>query len=160
MMLTLIERSRFGLPVGGWIGVPALPGIAPSVGLAVWVVVVSVLTMVLSLGTAVIVLVRLPAEAFIADSRAAPSRRGAALGMLARIGMNVLGWFLVCAGVILSIPGVPGQGLLTIFAGLLLVEFPGRHRLIRKILSRPKTRTWVNRLRARFGQAPLQGNPK
>jgi hypothetical protein len=158
--MIMINASKVGLLNLGWMGTSVARGVLPSGNLAVLAVVVSLLTMVLSTVAAIIVLVRLPTHALIRDSSMASSRPWTALGLLARIGRNALGWLLVATGLILSIPGVPGQGLLTIFAGLLLVDFPGRHRLIRRILSRPRMQMWVNRLRAKFGQPPLQGNPE
>jgi hypothetical protein len=72
------------------------------------------------------------------------------------VAKNLLGVILVLLGVILSIPGVPGQGVLTILLGIMLLDFPGKHRLERKILSRQKVRDAIDRLRHRFGKPPLQ----
>src|SRR5256885_749041 len=74
------------------------------------------------------------------------------------IGKNILGALLVALGIILSIPGVPGQGLLTILLGIMLLDFPGKHRLEQKLLSRPGIVNTINRLRKRFGKPPLELN--
>ena len=68
----------------------------------------------------------------------------------ARIARTVIGVILVAIGIVLSVPGIPGQGILTIIAGLTLIEFPGRHRVIRALIGRPTVLRAVNRLRARF----------
>ncbi len=68
---------------------------------------------------------------------------------------NLLGLFLVLLGGVLAVPGIPGQGLLTVVIGLVLLDFPGKRRLEQRILSRPGLRARVNRLRARFGREPL-----
>ena len=73
----------------------------------------------------------------------------------ARIARTVLGVVLVAIGIVLSVPGIPGQGILTILAGLTLIEFPGRHRLISALLGRPAVLYAVNRFRARFNRRPL-----
>jgi len=73
----------------------------------------------------------------------------------ARIVRTVIGVVLVAFGVLLSVPGIPGQGILTILAGLTLIEFPGRHRLIRALLGRPAVLHTVNRLRIRFKRKPF-----
>jgi hypothetical protein len=73
----------------------------------------------------------------------------------ARIGRTVAGILLVAVGIVLSVPGIPGQGILTILAGLTLIEFPGRHRLIRALLGRPAVLYAVNRFRTRFKRKPL-----
>jgi hypothetical protein len=71
------------------------------------------------------------------------------------IGKNLVGVFLVALGVVLSLPGVPGQGLLTILLGIMLLDFPGRDRLEQKLLSKPSIVNTINRLRGRFGKPPL-----
>jgi hypothetical protein len=72
-----------------------------------------------------------------------------------RLGRTVVGILLVAVGIVLSVPGIPGQGILTILAGLTLIEFPGRDRLIRGLLGRPAVLRAVNRFRVRFRRPPL-----
>ena len=74
------------------------------------------------------------------------------------IGKNIGGILLVALGVVLSLPGVPGQGLLTILLGVMLLDFPGRHRLEQKLLSKPSIVNSINRLRERFDKPPLELN--
>jgi hypothetical protein len=76
-----------------------------------------------------------------------------------RIGANVAGCVLILVGLVLAIPGVPGQGLLTILIGLFLVDFPGRRRLERRLVNRPGVLPALNRLRARFHRPPLRPPP-
>lgn len=68
---------------------------------------------------------------------------------------NLLGIGLIAVGLLLSLPGIPGQGLLTILIGLLLVDFPGKRTWERRIIGRRSILPRVNRLRARFGRPPL-----
>jgi hypothetical protein len=68
---------------------------------------------------------------------------------------NALGWALIALGAVLSLPGVPGQGLLTILLGVMLIDFPGKRTLERRLIGRPGVLDRVNRLRARFGRRPL-----
>lgn len=49
----------------------------------------------------------------------------------------------------------PGPGVLTILIGVMLLNFPGKRRLERKLVERPRVLEAINRLRARFGKAPL-----
>ena len=67
---------------------------------------------------------------------------------------NVLGVVLVLLGIAMLL--LPGQGLLTLLVGLLLIDFPGKERLIRSVLGRPKILSLVNKLRARHRVAPLE----
>lgn len=68
---------------------------------------------------------------------------------------NVLGVALIGIGIVLSLPGVPGQGFLTILVGLMLTDIPGVRRLERAIARRPGIRKSLNALRARFGRPPI-----
>lgn len=105
------------------------------------------------------VLVKLPADHF-AKSRKRQFMEGysPALRVAATIGKNIGGVLLVALGVLLSLPGVPGQGLLTILLGIMLLDFPGKHRLEQKLLNRPSIVNTINGLRAKFEKPPLQLN--
>lgn len=67
---------------------------------------------------------------------------------------NLLGLALLLMGFIMIF--TPGQGFLTILIGLMLINFPGKYRLERLVLSRPGIRERINKLRTRFHQPPLQ----
>jgi hypothetical protein len=71
------------------------------------------------------------------------------------VAKNFLGIVIVVIGAALSLPGIPGQGLLTILLGLVLIDFPGKRRLERRILGVPRVLKRVNVLRERFGRSPL-----
>lgn len=68
---------------------------------------------------------------------------------------NALGLFLIVIGVLLSFPGVPGQGILTILLGLIMLDIPGKRPLETKIVRQPKVLAAVNKLRARYNKPPL-----
>jgi len=68
---------------------------------------------------------------------------------------NLLGVFLILLGLALSLPGVPGQGFLTILLGLIMLDIPGKRPLEARIIQRPKVLSAINNLRARFGKPPL-----
>ncbi|HJU92526.1 MAG TPA: hypothetical protein VJ656_06260 [Pyrinomonadaceae bacterium] len=103
-----------------------------------------------------VILVKLPADHFSKDRKTKFWHgRRPLLNAAKVIGKNLLGVFLVVLGVVLSLPGVPGQGLLTILLGIMLLDFPGRERLEQKLLSKPSIVNTINRLRGRFGKPPL-----
>ncbi len=122
------------------------------IGLLIFVV-----TFVVNLAIVSFILVKLPADHFIKSHRTSfwlgrhPAIRAAGI-----IGKNILGVLLVVVGILLSIPGVPGQGLLTILLGIMLLDFPGKRRLEQNLLSRPQILKTINRLRARFGKQALE----
>lgn len=81
--------------------------------------------------------------------------RHAAIRWAGVIGKNLLGTVLVLLGILMSIPGVPGQGILTILLGVMLLDFPGKRRLELKLVSRPLILEKINRLRDKFSKPPL-----
>ena len=68
---------------------------------------------------------------------------------------NLLGVMLIALGIVLSLPGVPGQGLLTILLGLIMLDIPGKRPLEARIIQRPAIQSAINKLRARFNKPPL-----
>lgn len=113
--------------------------------IAVWVL--------LTLGSLAIVLrvvLALPADYF----ERAPVFRGR--WTAGRVARNLAGILVIAVGIVLSVPGIPGQGLLTVLVGVLLVDFPWRQRLERKLVTRPGVLITVNRLRVRFWRPPLR----
>ena len=114
---------------------------------------------VVNLVLVTVILVKLPADYF-SKSRKTKFWSGPhpALHAAKVIGKNIAGFLLVALGIVLSIPGVPGQGLLTILLGIMLLDFPGRHRLEQKLLSKPSIVNPINKLRGRFSKKPLELN--
>lgn len=66
---------------------------------------------------------------------------------------NALGAVLVLAGLAMLI--LPGQGMLTLLVGVMMMDFPGKRRLQRRLLAVPSVLTVVNKLRERSGEPPL-----
>jgi hypothetical protein len=113
-------------------------------------------TFLLNLGIVSVILVKLPKDHFKSDKSKRVSGANATVRLLKVIGKNVAGWLLIALGIVLSLPGVPGQGLLTVLLGLMLVDFPGKHHLEQKLLSRPAVINSINALRGRFGKPALE----
>ena len=111
----------------------------------------------ISLAVVSFILVRIPANYFRED-RAEPfwSGRHPLIRLIGVIAKNLLGLVLVALGIVMSIPGVPGQGILTILLGIMLLDFPGRQKFERKIVSQPRVLKNVNKLRERFGKPKLE----
>lgn len=65
---------------------------------------------------------------------------------LARIGKTALGVVFVLLGIAMLV--LPGQGLLAILVGVMLIDFPGKFRFERWLVNRPGVRralNWVRR---------------
>jgi hypothetical protein len=115
-----------------------------------------VVSFAISLAIVSCILVKIPANYF---QKNRPhefwSGRHPAVRLLGMLGKNLLGIVLVALGIVMSIPGVPGQGVLTILLGIMLLDFPGRQEFERKIVSQPRVLKSINKLRHRFGRPEL-----
>jgi hypothetical protein len=101
-------------------------------------------------------LVRLPANYFHSShSREFWTDKPAAVRWAGLVGKNLAGFVLVILGVIMSLPGVPGQGLLTILLGVVLMDIPGKRPLESRLLRIPVVLSAVNGLRARYGKPAM-----
>ncbi len=101
------------------------------------------------------VLSRLPADYFVNPAARRIVDRHPVVHVLFAIGRNLLGVVLIVLGAIMSLPGVPGQGILTILMGVMLVDFPGKHHAERWLLTRRGVLAGVNKLRTKMGKPPL-----
>lgn len=98
-----------------------------------------------------LILCRLPADYFNNEK---PNlfvriRTASPLTSLVLIGKNISGLLLFFAGILMLF--LPGQGLLTMLIGMVLMDFPGKFRLERKLIARSKVLAAINWLRARRG---------
>lgn len=121
----------------------------------------SVVLFVLSVIGLPLILTRMPTDLF---SR--PERRRLELAerdrpfrfVVLRGLKNALGVVLLLLGLLMLV--VPGQGLITIFVALFLLDFPGKRRLQRWAISRPVVHRPVNALRRRAGRPALELPPR
>jgi hypothetical protein len=122
-----------------------------------WGLAISAGAAVISFVAVVAIVISWAPDRFKAEADMAPTvRRPLILHVLLVIVKNLGGAVLVGLGLIMAVPGVPGQGLLTAVIGLSLVSFPGKRRLERRLIRRAFLLRAVNRLRARFHRPPLQ----
>ncbi len=120
-----------------------------------WLTAISVVTFVGSLFIVPFLVVRIPDDYFARKEEHGkswanyhPVVRGILLA-----GKNLLGYILIAAGLAMLV--LPGPGTLTILIGILLVDFPGKYRLERWIVTRGPVLQSVNWFRQRAGHAPL-----
>lgn len=119
-------------------------------------VLIFLVTFIGSLVVVAFVLVKIPANYFHSShGREFLTDKNAAYRWTGIIAKNAVGVVLIAFGVVMSLPGVPGQGLLTILLGLMLVDFPGKRGLESRIVGQPKVQSSINKLRGRFDKPPL-----
>jgi H+/Cl- antiporter ClcA len=78
------------------------------------------------------------------------------LRLLGHVAKNLAGVVMFLLGVIMALPGVPGQGILTMIIALTLIDFPGKHELERRLIGRPWVLRKLNAIRHRFHRPPLE----
>ena len=117
---------------------------------------IMIVSFVASVVFVVVAVTRLPEDTFLTLRRPPQVGRSALVRWTLTILRNVAGAMLIAVGVVMSIPGVPGQGILTILIGLLLVDLPGKRKLARALVGRPRILRSLNSIRSRFGRPPFR----
>lgn len=97
----------------------------------------------------------IPEDYFVPKSRPTSGFREKhpTLRLLLLVLKNLLGLTLLVAGFMMLF--LPGPGVLTLLVGLLTVDYPGKFRLERKLVSYPPILHALNRQRHRAGKPPL-----
>jgi hypothetical protein len=117
-----------------------------------WLAILGISSAVMLIASAVAIpwaVLRLPADALRRPNPLnAWGRRHPVLRVTVMIARNVVGFPLVLIGIALSVPLVPGQGILTILLGLLIMEFPGKWKLEHRLAGQPfvmRLLNWIRR---------------
>lgn len=116
---------------------------------------VSLVVFVAMLALVPFIVIRLPADYFARPQRHTMGwpQHHPLLRYPLLLARNLLGAVLVVAGLLMLV--LPGQGVLTILIGLMLLNFPGKYRLERWLVGRPIVFATCNRIRRAAGRAPL-----
>lgn len=125
-----------------------------------WLGVVSVLSILGSIGAVAWFIARMPAGYFSHEKREPVPElyRWPLLRYLVIVLKNFLGAVLLVFGVLLLF--APGQGVLTILIGLMLLDFPGKYRLERWLVTRRGVLNGLNWTRTKLGKGPVEGPVK
>jgi hypothetical protein len=120
-----------------------------------WVAASSVLVLLASVVIIPWLIVRIPADYFVGGEERRSSLAGyhPLLVSLLRMLRNVLASIFVAVGVVLLF--LPGQGLLTLFLGVIIADFPGKHRAVNWLVTQHSVHGPINWLRKRAGKKPL-----
>ena len=93
----------------------------------------------------------LPADIFMGRSRKEPSHPVPKILLL--LLRNIAGALLFVMGFVMLF--IPGQGLLTMLAGLVLMSFPGKTYLVHRLLSLKTLQRGLNGLRKKLKKRPF-----
>jgi len=67
---------------------------------------------------------------------------------------NLIGYTLIIGGILMLV--LPGQGLFTIFIGLMLSNYPGKFYIERKFIATPSVLKTINWLRKKSNTPPIR----
>jgi hypothetical protein len=121
-----------------------------------WLFGISVVATLLTPLIATWVIIKLPTDYFIKEKRRSMQSlaKYPALRVVVTIAKNLLGLVLLVAGVIMLV--APGQGLLTIAVSLVLLDFPGKFRLQRWVVTRPQVWRSIRWMRKKARKPELE----
>lgn len=120
-----------------------------------WLAVISAVTLAASALLIPWLVSRLPVDYFSRDEHpTAWANRHPLVRVLLLVAKNLVGLLLVVLGVLMLV--LPGQGILTIVAGIALIDFPGRHRVVQWIVARDPVMNALNWVRRRTKQPEFE----
>lgn len=120
-----------------------------------WLAAISVITFIGTLIIIPILVINIPKDYFLHEKRKPVHGRNSIPGfrLLLVILKNILGLIFILAGIAMLV--LPGQGLLTILIGLVLVNFPGKYYLERKVIQQNKVLATMNWIRVKANRPPV-----
>jgi len=123
--------------------------------LVFWSLLVSAITFVGTLLIVPALVCRIPVDYFSHTKREPTAwvKHHPIIRMALLIAKNLLGYVVILMGIAMLV--LPGQGLLTIILGLMLINFPGKYRLERWLMSRKPILKSANWLRKKAGYPVL-----
>lgn len=117
-----------------------------------WSVVLGVILLLVTAVAGMLFAIYLPADYFTRPRKVWDQGQSAwQWAMLAL--KNLAGLALIVAGVLMLV--LPGQGVLTMIIGLLMLNFPGKRKFVAALIRRAKVLGSINALRSRYGKQPL-----
>lgn len=124
-----------------------------------WITIASAAMLFASLIAVPLLVTRIPADYFAPLSRSGAEwpRRRSWLRLIWVIVKNVVGSVLFVLGALMLV--LPGQGLLTLLIAIALLNFPGKFRLQRWVVTRRGVLDSINWIRRKAGRPPLRLEP-
>jgi len=102
---------------------------------------------------------KIPEDYFLHESRQQTNWRSKSppiIQILFKLGKNFFGLILLAGGFLMLF--IPGQGLLTIFMGIVLIDYPKKFECEKKIVKTSAILKGLNWLRAKAKKPPLRVN--
>ena len=96
----------------------------------------------------------IPSDYFINKKTSKFKSKYPVIWLVSMIIKNLIGYVLIIGGILMLV--LPGQGLFTIFIGLMMSNYPGKYFIERKFIAIPSVLKTINWLRKRSNQEPLK----
>ncbi len=117
----------------------------------------SLATLLLTLVLLPVIIGRLPVDYFAGPRPRHHVTTDPVLSVVLFLGRNIVGAALILLGLVMLV--TPGQGLVTLFVGLLLMDYPGKHALEQSLVRRDGVMAGLNWVRRKGGHPPLEPPP-
>ena len=96
----------------------------------------------------------IPSDYFIEKKPSKFKSKYPLIWLISMIVKNLIGYVLIVGGILMLV--LPGQGLFTIFIGLIMSNYPGKYFIERKFIAIPSVLRTINWLRKKSNQNPLR----
>ena len=118
----------------------------------------SIFILIISVFMMVLIISFLPEDYFKSENRnlisSVQNSRYPLLKLLVLITKNFFGVLLLLSGILMLV--LPGQGILTIITGLVLMDYPGKYKFERKLLRQKGVINSINWIRSRLSKPSLK----
>ncbi len=120
----------------------------------VWLGTLSFIIFIFSLLTIKWLVALIPSDYFIKKNNSEFRSNYPIFWLVSIIIKNLIGYILIFGGIMMLV--LPGQGLFTIFVGLMLSNYPGKFYIERKFIAIPSVLRAINWLRKKSNTPPIK----
>ena len=120
----------------------------------VWLGSLSFIIFIFSLLTIKWLVALIPSDYFIKKNNSEFRSNYPIFWLVSIIIKNLVGYTLIVGGILMLV--LPGQGLFTIFVGLMLSNYPGKFYIERKFIAIPSVLRAINWLRKKSNTPPIK----
>ena len=120
----------------------------------VWLGSLSFIIFIFSLLTIKWLVALIPSDYFIKKNNSEFRSNYPIFWLVSIIIKNLIGYILIFGGILMLV--LPGQGLFTIFVGLMLSNYPGKFYIERKFIAIPSVLRAINWLRKKSNTPPIK----
>ena len=118
-----------------------------------WLGLLSFLIFIFSLVTIKWLVALIPSDYFVSKKDSKFKSKYPFTWLISMIIKNIIGYVLIIGGILMLV--LPGQGLFTIFIGLMMSNYPGKYYIEKKFIAIPSILKAINWLRKQSNKEPI-----